>query len=176
VIKAYVTEYDLRIFRAIYFFRRNSFLPVFFRVISFIGDGYFYFIFLVYLYLNHRGTFLSALYVFLIAFAIELPIYHLMKHSIRRVRPFNAHEDISNMVLPIDEYSFPSGHTSAAFMMALIISSFVPVLTVYVYVFAVLIGFARIYIGVHYPSDILGGAVFGSSCGLASLYLVNQIS
>lgn len=175
IIKAYVSQFDLRLFRAIYFFRRDSFLPAFFRVISFLGDGYFYFLFLLYMYFSERTAFRSALVVFLIAFAIELPLYHLLKHSIRRIRPFNAHDDINNMVLPIDKYSFPSGHTSAAFMMALVICNFLSSLTVYLYIFAALVGFSRIYVGVHYPSDILGGAVFGSSCGLAALYLVNNI-
>lgn len=175
MIKAYVSQFDLRLFRAIYFFRRDSFLPAFFRVISFLGDGYFYFLFLVYMFFSERIAFRPALYVFLIAFAIEMPLYHLLKNGIRRIRPFNAHDDINNMVLPIDEYSFPSGHTSAAFMMALIISYFLPALTVCLYIFALLVGLSRIYVGVHYPSDILGGAAFGSSCALAALYLVNNI-
>ncbi|MDX9780312.1 MAG: phosphatase PAP2 family protein, partial [bacterium] len=102
------------------------------------------------MYFSRPGDFRSALFVFLGAFAIEMPLYHLLKHSIRRIRPFNAHVDIDNMVLPIDEFSFPSGHTSAAFMMALVIGHFIPSIFPFLYLFALLVGISRIYLGVHY--------------------------
>ncbi len=173
-MKTGVSQFDLRLFRAIFNYRRNSFLPVFFRIISFIGDGYFYFLLPLLMYFLKMENFKPVLYAMLIAFAVEMPLYRILKNSIRRVRPFNAHSDIQNMVYPIDEFSFPSGHTAAAFLFAMIVGHFIPVLIIPVYVYAVLVGISRIYVGVHYPSDILAGAFFGSATAGLALYILSH--
>ncbi len=173
-MKAYVSRFDLRLFRAIFNYRRDSFLPAFFRVISFIGGGYFYFLFAIYMYFAQPELFKPTMFVSLIGFGIHLPIYFILKNMIRRVRPFNAHNDIDNMVYPIDEFSFPSGHTAAAFLVAFIISHFIPALAVYMYIYASLVGLSRIYVGVHYPSDIIAGAAFGTGVGWGAVYIVNH--
>lgn len=174
-MKAKVSELDLKYFRVIFNFRRNSFLPAFFRVISFIGDGYFYGIYLVYLYFADINSFKPALWIVLIAIAIELPIYWLLKNTIRRIRPFNAHLEVENMVYPLDEFSFPSGHTSAAFMVAMILTHFSPFLAIPIFLFATLVGISRIYLGVHYPSDILGGMIYGTSVAQIAILIVEKI-
>lgn len=172
-MRAKVSEIDLNLFRIIFNFHRKSFLPIFFRIISFIGDGYFYLLYLLYIHLSYPALFKAALWTVLIAFAIEFPVYLILKNSIRRVRPFNAHADVENMVYPIDEFSFPSGHTSVAFLVATIVSYFTPFLTIPLFVFAFFVGLSRIYLGVHYPSDILGGIVHGCTMGIISIIIVN---
>jgi len=173
-MRAAVSRLDLKLFQAIFNFHRDTVLPVIFRIISFIGDGWFYGFYLLYLYLQKNELFKPTVYVVLIAFALELPIYRLLKNSIRRVRPFNAH-DVKNMVFPLDEYSFPSGHTSAAFLVATIIAYFTPFLTIPIFIFAFLVGMARIYLGVHYPSDIIGGIFFGSGMAILAIVIVEKL-
>lgn len=64
-------------------------------------------------------------------------------------------------LLPL-RYIFPSGHTSRAFALATALAIEFPRWRIILILIAVLIGFSRIYIGVHYPTDVLGGAVLGS--------------
>ncbi|MCF7832686.1 MAG: phosphatase PAP2 family protein [Candidatus Marinimicrobia bacterium] len=174
-MKAAVSRIDLKIFQAIFNFRRNTVLPLIFRIISFIGDGYFYGLYLVYLYFSKHDIFRPALFVILLAFATELPLYRVLKNTIRRVRPFNAHDEIENMVYPLDEFSFPSGHTSAAFLVAMIIAHFTPFLAIPMFAFALLVGMSRIYLGVHYPSDIIGGAIYGTGMAQIAILIVEKI-
>jgi undecaprenyl-diphosphatase len=74
--------------------------------------------------------------------------------------------------LPSDQFSFPSGHTAAAFAMATLVSFHFPILTLPVIIWALLVGFSRIYLGVHYPTDILAGIVIGVTSGFGGVMLI----
>ena len=96
-------------------------------------------------------------------------VVHIIKRSIARVRPFNALESICPHKFEKD-YSFPSGHTAATFSAALVLSTFVPVLQMVWFGAAVVVAFSRIYLGVHYPSDVLAGGMIG--VGITGLLLI----
>jgi undecaprenyl-diphosphatase len=105
----------------------------------------------------------------LIAFALELSLYYLIKKNIRRPRPFRKLAGIQCLIAPPDEFSFPSGHTGAAFLMAFLIASAFPFLSVPVFSWAFLVGFSRVYLGVHYPTDVFAGIVLGLGSAWAGL-------
>ena len=67
--------------------------------------------------------------------------------------------------------SFPSGHASSSFACALVLARFAPRLTIPLFVLAALIAVSRVYVGVHYPLDILAGAVLGTVLATALLRL-----
>ena len=91
--------------------------------------------------------------------AVIFPI----KHLVARERPENALITVDWLV-DTAEYSFPSGHAAMAFMMAILLSS-VFGRKYFFYTLAFLIAFSRIYLGVHYLSDVVGGAVIGVALG-----------
>jgi undecaprenyl-diphosphatase len=70
--------------------------------------------------------------------------------------------------------SFPSGHTSTSFACATVLSFFVPRAAPAFYLLALAIGFSRIYVGVHWPLDVVGGAVLGIAVGLAVTALLRR--
>jgi undecaprenyl-diphosphatase len=106
------------------------------------------------------------------AFAIELSIYKLVKQNACRVRPFVKFPAIINLVHPPDEFSFPSGHTAAAFVTATVVGWAVPLLVAPFFLLAALIGASRVYLAVHYPSDVAAGMLLGIASGMAGIALV----
>lgn len=85
----------------------------------------------------------------------------IIKLVVSRVRPYNALANIIPLKTARD-YSFPSGHTAAAFSTVLTINALVPlIISVFGFALAALIGYSRIYIGVHYPSDVIIGGLIG---------------
>ena len=142
------------------------------RWISRSGDGYLYGLIAVMVYFSAPVGYLDFIKVGLLAFLFELPCFLLLKALIRRDRPFVQLHGCQISIQPSDKFSMPSGHTAAAFLMAGLISHFYPEYAVLSYSWAMLIGFSRVILGVHYPSDILAGAVLGSSTLLISLVLL----
>lgn len=98
-----------------------------------------------------------------------------LKPLVSRPRPWLSLAELVPLVAEHDPNSFPSGHTCAAF--AACVAWFVTLPrkwgTVAVTA-AVCMGLSRLYVGVHYPSDVLVGALVGSLCGLAACRLVNE--
>lgn len=90
-------------------------------------------------------------------------IYPLIKSHCARRRPFDCDPTIASMLAPLDRHSFPSGHAMTATAAFLPLSAAIPVLTGPALVMIVLIGWARIAAGHHYPSDVLAGALLGSA-------------
>lgn len=95
---------------------------------------------------------------------ISTLVSHIIKVSVNRIRPFIRIQNLNIKKIGIDKYSFPSGHTTAAFSMAISTALLFPSLLFICVGLAFLVGISRMYIGVHYPSDVIVGILIGSSC------------
>ena len=115
----------------------------------------------------------SAFYVLSSVLIADLVSY-IIKISVQRQRPYHTYLDIVKNGYG-GNYSFPSGHTTEAFAFATAISLTYRkwYIIIPVYLWACLVGFARMNLGTHYPSDVLGGIIIGSGCSLL-IFQVNQ--
>ena len=98
-----------------------------------------------------------------------------LKNLVARTRPFLFDPSIVLTIAPPHEFSFPSGHTLASFECAIAIFCYRRKGGIAALVFAVLIAFSRLYLQVHYPTDVLCGAFLGSVIGYLSFRIVESI-
>jgi undecaprenyl-diphosphatase len=111
--------------------------------------------------------------VFLLAamgFFVADGVVDILKHLIERPRPCHVSDEVRLLVDCLKSYSFPSGHATTSFAVASIIGHYVRRAAVPAFALAVLVAFSRIYVGVHYPTDVIGGAAIGG--GIAGIIIV----
>lgn len=107
----------------------------------------------------------------LVAIAISLALYWPVKLLVRRSRPHESGHGVTAKVPPLDKFSFPSGHTMNNLAVALTLSLYVPHVFFLALCLPLILGALRVLFGVHYLSDITGGALLGILSFVLARYL-----
>ena len=154
---------DLAIF---YFFNHTmstAFLDKFFSIITNVNNWYIAYVILLGISYTKGGTRgkIAVLGVLLLIVVTDQTGYRLLKEFFARPRPCNA---LSDVLIPLGctgSYSFPSNHALNNFAAAMFFYRLFPKLKWALFIGALLVSISRVYLGLHYPSDILGGAIIG---------------
>ena len=144
----------------------------YFALVSRLGDGVAWYALMAALVLFDGRAGLFAAAHLAATGAIALALYKLLKRWTRRPRPFASDVRIRAWVAPLDEFSFPSGHTLHAVAFTLVALAHYPVLAWVLVPFTASVAASRVVLGLHYPSDVLAATGIGSLLAAASLALV----
>ena len=102
---------------------------------------------------------------------------NIVKNIVQRPRPFVTFADLQIIIPTPSEFSFPSGHTSSSFAAAAVFYRHLPKkIGLPSVILAGLIGFSRLYVGVHYPTDVIAGVLMGILLSYLAEFLVNLFS
>ncbi len=93
----------------------------------------------------------------------------IIKNIVARPRPYNT-LNIDLLIPKLNSYSFPSGHTSSSFAACFILSKFFKKYSILFFSFAILMGISRIYLNMHYTTDVLAGIILGLLNGMVVFY------
>jgi undecaprenyl-diphosphatase len=122
-----------------------------------------------------RGRF-AVIFLALTILAADQFSSNFLKYAVERIRPCN---DIIQVRLLIDcgpGFSFPSSHAVNSFAAAVLLSRFYRENRYFFYIFAGLIAYSRVYVGVHYPFDVLAGIIIGIIIGRLFVFLYDLLS
>lgn len=170
-----MTNFELNILNAIQNLRSTP-LDKFMVTISAAGNLSliwiaFIFIFLAAKELKDQGK------IMVLAFILNILIVNIfVKNLVARPRPYDVANFTDLLIHELSDNSFPSGHTSYAFTFATIVTILNKnkALKIFTDVLAVLMAFSRLYHYVHFPTDVLAGAIFGILIGILSIKIYNS--
>lgn len=149
---------------------RHPFWRDFFRAVSRLGDGVFWYVLMAMLPLAYGNAAWPTVARMAVAGVLALGAYKWLKARTARPRPYQVYSAIAAAAPALDRFSFPSGHTLHAVSFSLVAIAGFPGLAPVLLPFVALVALSRPVLGLHYPSDVLAGALVGA--GVAEFVLV----
>ena len=141
------------------------------KAISYCGNLGVIWLIIIALTYYYKPTRDMSIYILLAIIFATLAGQITIKSIVKRPRPCHTYPEVK-ILLPVPtDLSFPSGHTTSSFACSTVLFIFSPILGIIAYTWAALTGFSRIYLFVHYVSDVMTGALLGTIIG----YLVTFI-
>ncbi len=153
---------------------RSAERPGLLRLLAFcsrLGDGPMWLALLIVLPLAGGAAGLRQALLVAAVGSVNLVLYWALKRGTRRSRPFDVCPGIRACARVPDHFSFPSGHSLHAAAFALLLSTWYGALTPLLWGYAALVALSRVVLGLHYPSDVLVGALLGACTAAIALKL-----
>jgi len=158
-------SFDFTILNFIYDHCRNGLLDILMPIITKLGSGGMIWIALAVILLISRKYRIAGA-AMLLALALDVVVCNIiLKPLVARIRPCDVNTAVQLLIARPTDYSFPSGHTAASFAATFALYFSHKKLWIPALVLAVLIAFSRLYLYVHYPTDVLAGAMIGIIIG-----------
>lgn len=152
-------------------------LDTFMKSVTKLGDAGIVWIILTIILLLIPKTRKAGVYMAVALIADLIICNAILKPIVARTRPYNVNKTIKLLVKPLKDYSFPSGHTAASFAsVSALFFAGRKKMAAAALVLSVLIAFSRLYLYVHYPTDVLGGLIIGLLCGWIADLILKKIS
>ena len=166
-----ILEIDKKVSFSMLKYYKNTKLNKIMKTISYCGNLGVIWLIVIALTYYYAPTRHMSIYILLAIIFATLTGQLAIKSIVKRPRPCHTYPDVE-ILLPVpSDLSFPSGHTTSSFACSTVLFIFSPVLGIIAYTWAALTGFSRIYLFVHYISDVLTGALLGTIIGYLVTFL-----
>lgn len=154
---------------------RTDMLTPFMKIVTFLGNGGWFWILCAVVLLAVPKTRKTG-YAAVLSLIFGVIVTNLLlKNIVARPRPFAEIEALIPLIAKPTDFSFPSGHTTASFAVALVMLRMLPKkIGIPAVVLAALVAFSRLYLGVHYPTDVLVGFVVALVGSLLAVWIVRM--
>lgn len=146
---------------------RRRRIAQFFAIVSWLGDGVFWYAVIGLLPVIYGREALIPAITMVASGMFGIIIYKFLKAATARPRPFASNPQIRRATRPLDEFSFPSGHSLHSISFTIIATHYYPELGWLLAPFTVFVALSRVVLGLHYPSDVLVGLFIGTLLGFA---------
>jgi undecaprenyl-diphosphatase len=166
-------HFECRLFEKVNRHFEKRFLNLFFRNITHLGGATLTIVTMLLLMIFSSNQARTTAMSGALALALSHIPVHIVKKLFPRKRPYLMLEKTSFHSNPLQDHSFPSGHTTAIFSVIIPYMIYVPMLSFLLIPLGVCVGISRIYLGLHYPSDVLAGGLLGSCMGTLCYYLLS---
>ncbi|NLK39439.1 MAG: phosphatase PAP2 family protein [Clostridiales bacterium] len=155
---------------------RSAPLDLFMKIITTLGDAGILWILACLVMLIFKKTRIVGIAGAISLIAEFLCVNVVLKNIIQRARPYEVIEGLNILIATPHDYSFPSGHAGSAFAVAIVMLLMLPKRWgIPALIMASLMALSRLYVGVHFPTDVIAGALIGMGTAFFSVFLVDRL-